>query len=452
MRSKMTCGSLFAVCAGIGASGGCGRDHGWLVDDGVSLVLTPSVVLLAPTVGGAVGPSGTLATQQSITVYGKIGNMPAEGTHIDVCLSKGPCVPPDSGVDGGPLDGLQSAYAQLVANPTGDSNALCRQVSSAQVHCVLGTDGTAQFFALSTSQSTYLHGIPLFASSGASWAGASIYIGNPLPSGGIVDLPPSLTLPAKSAPTACGGTAAACRDPSLARGEAILVQVVTGGPDGGEADAEGGTSSGTPSAGGLYDVFVDVRPTTEEGDAGPPGNAWLTTDSSCSLDLVHPTSVLLTTDPASGSASIYVCADGTAGEFTVSAIASDAMGTASTARTHVIVPREVARFTASQMPCGTDAGTGDVVLLAQDCTGAPVQFGGGTWSVHGQSGGANPFATDPDGRACLETTASGAAEGGSGIPDAADEHSSAIEAGGPPVGAQSLDISVCTGTLAVGGT
>jgi hypothetical protein len=215
----------------------------------------------------------------------------------------------------------------------------------------------------------------------------------------------------------------------LQRAQEVTVQIVGTAAEAGTA----GSLDGSGVIGAAVDVGVSIRPFPGASDASG-GNAWLSQDGSCNAASPFNTLPLIT-EPGSGSATFYVCADGTSGTYQLSAIAGQSLGSEARAvSSTVVVQPEVAHAVATSTSCGQDAGTpGDIVMHLQDCIGNPVAVQGATWSVPGSTASPTTFSSGSDGSACI------------------DAH--AMTDAGPSAGAPaSLNLSFCSSAVAVGGT
>jgi hypothetical protein len=411
------------ACLAIAVNQGCqaieyalSGDTEWSVGN-VQLAVTPSTILVGPVTSdsGATGSAG----QRTVTVYGSLNDSskPAEGTHVDVCLNAGQCSvikPLPNSVD-------VTQYVQLLATPPGQQASSCIQVSEGQVHCVLGADGSAQFGVTAVGGAALVP-IPLTAISGLDLmhsAQAVVYVGNPLPSNAVLEMPPTVVIQDSAQPRPCGVPGPSCSASQLQRSTAMTVQITSAL----DADA----SDAIPIVGTGTGIGVSIR---ADGPA-TAGNAWLATTASC-----EPTEseLFLTSTSSGGSASFYVCADGTSGQYAVVASAASlGMAPAITAESAVTVMPEAANVIASIGGCDTDAGAADyVALYFADCQNKPAQT---TATVDIGTGAPLTVASGPDGRACVA------------MPLATTD-------GGADASTRSVSVSVssCSGLLQLGGT
>jgi hypothetical protein len=381
---------------------------------GAQLSLTPQIVTLSPTApdGGAL--AGGLATQQVVTVYGVAPDAlftPAQGYHVDVCIgnicphllsletansidatAEGSSTPVDSAATHGTTvisDEMDAAaidytqYIHLISNPLAGQAAAativptCTQISPAEVHCVLDVNGTATFvIASSTQTDIFGDGIPITASSGeapGAIANAIAYVGLPVPTGSTLFVP-NVHIPAYTTSLPCSPSAQ-CSDPMLQRSVQSYVQVRS--PQNASASGADATSGAAPSqdaaalsslvVGSAVDVVLAVQALPS--DAGGSGVAWLSTSSDCGQPNPFNT-ITVQTDLGSGTASFFVCADGTSGSYQLSAVAggSYASNIGISSVSEITVDQQPARISSALAPCAdiNDADAGATVYTEVD--------------------------------------------------------------------------------------
>jgi hypothetical protein len=227
---------------------------------------------------------------------------------------------------------------------------------------------------------------------------------------------------------ACGGTPLACNASQLLRQASAIVQVIPAPPaDGGAAMALVGAN---------VDVALALRPTA---DGGGAGSAWLSATGVCDPTTPAFNQIVVPTDET-GQATFFVCANGAASEYAVTAIAGGAFlpTPATSAPMVVTVAAQPAGLQASRSSCTTSvtddggAGMGNVVIEAQDCTGSPVDVMGVQWEPHNSTNGFQPLPTWNQGW-CVSVAAPPAPE----------------DAAAP---SWVLDFNICSNSVVVSGT
>jgi hypothetical protein len=393
-----------ALCAAGGAVvAACTGDEPWRAlpaEQGQSeLIFSPTLIALVPASQGSAGAGAGGAgmaggmSQSVVTIFGALisdyrepdeGYVPAEGTHVDVVLGT-TC--PDQIT---PVQSDNTQFVHLIANPSNDANAPCKQTSQAQVHCVLSANGTASFAVAATSFASVGQSLHLIACSNKT-AHATILIGRELPDDAQLEMTSSVTL--GQLPIACDPeTTLMCNSEDVRRTALLEVRAVEKGAGGGGAGGGGTGGSGTPILGTLVNLDVRITPEPDTNGAITKGSAGLSLSSSCS-QMLNRLPLLL-----DATAKFYVCADGREGKYGIDVLASGVYA-AKPIQAHADVtvlaqPAHVA-FTSGCSDQGTGGGAMGTKVKVLDCDTQPVP---GLTVAPGQT-------TNKSGEVCLPVAA-----------------------------------------------
>lgn len=352
-----------------------GSDEPWKTQ-AKDLAFTPRDIVVPLVTTSNEDAGAPFSGQRTVSIHGlnPSDDKFAEGYHVDVCLGW------DCTCGSQQSLGLDlPRYLSLVATASSGSSAACTQLSQESLHCVLATNGTAQFAVAAAN--TPLIAVPLYAWSGDCSHQAprgEVYVGNPLPDGAKLVLSPNpITVEPSPSQRACGSTTA-CSDSRLIRASPVTVQL---------------------TGAGANPLPVDISASL----GGTSAGAWLAASSTeCTSGNPGRPAILVRT-AESGSATFVVCADGTAGEYELHVGASQpavAVSQPVVTTVPVNVTSEAANVTASpaqsnSCPAGQQ---GNVVLRFTDCNGAAVVT---TATVALADGSSIDVTSDSSGKACV---------------------------------------------------
>ena len=277
----------------------------------------------------------------------------------------GTCLAP--GVDPDNPNVSLTQWLELLPSQGDGGEGTCEGTNgtNAELNCILDVNGTAEF-SVETEGVAYAvaAGVPLEATSGtANHASAHVEIGVPLDGASIQFVPSSISLPfADDVQVECSGASNAAACGRIVRSSPVAVQLASA------SSRDAGAASGTQ-----IDVSVQLVP---EADSPPGSSAWLSTASTCPTTGAGD-SLPVMVDPSVGlSTPFYVCVNGQAGHYLLSAITITGIQGSGTIATQaqVFVPGQPTFVSGTAHVVSAEGGTVTLAASAQvlDCNGSPV--------------------------------------------------------------------------------